>query len=93
MTERWTDDRLDRLAETVVQTAESVGRAADTVNQLITGMNQLNQRTETIALAVERMTDVQLQTFQVIEEMQAEVRGLQTENRRILDHLFGQQSN
>jgi methyl-accepting chemotaxis protein len=90
MTERWTDDRLDRLAETVVQTAESVGRAADTVNQLITGMNQLNQRTETIALAVERMTDVQLQTFRVIEEMQAEVRGLQTENRRILDHLFGE---
>jgi methyl-accepting chemotaxis protein len=89
-TERWTDERLDRLAETVVQTAESVGRAADTVNQLITGMNQLNQRTETIALAVERMTDVQLQTFRVIEEMQAEVRGLQTENRRILDHLFGE---
>jgi methyl-accepting chemotaxis protein len=85
-TERWTDERLDRLADTV-------GQAADTVNQLILGMGQLNQRTETIALAVERMTDVQLQTFQVIEEMQAEVRGLQTENRRILDRLFGQQSN
>jgi methyl-accepting chemotaxis protein len=83
MTERWTDERMDRLA--------------DTVEQLIAGMGQLNQRTETIALAVERMTDVQLQTFQVIEgmqadvrEMQAEVRGLQTENRRILDHLFGE---
>jgi methyl-accepting chemotaxis protein len=86
MTERWTDERLDKLADTVVQTAQ-------TVNQLITGMTQLNQRTETISLAVERMTDVQLQTFRVIEEMQAEVRGLQTENRRILDRLFGQQSN
>ncbi|WP_404789275.1 hypothetical protein [Altericista sp. CCNU0014] len=86
MTERWTDERLDKLADTVVQTA-------DTVNQLVSGMNQLNQRTETIALAVERMTDVQLQTFRVIEEMQAEVKGLQTENRRILDRLFGQQPN
>jgi methyl-accepting chemotaxis protein len=85
MTERWTDERLDKLADTVVQTAQ-------TVNQLITGMTQLNQRTETISLAVERMTDVQLQTFRVIEEMQAEVRGLQTENRRILDHLFGEQA-
>jgi methyl-accepting chemotaxis protein len=75
MTERWTDERLDKLA--------------DTVNQLVAGMGHLNQRTETIALAVERMTDVQLQTFRVIEEMQQEVRGLQTENRRILDHLFG----
>jgi methyl-accepting chemotaxis protein len=83
MTERWTDERLDKLADTV-------GQAADTVNQLIAGMGQLNQRTETIALAVERMTDVQLQTFRVIEEIQQEVRGLQTENRRILDHLFGE---
>jgi methyl-accepting chemotaxis protein len=82
MTERWTDERLDKLADTV-------GQTADTVNQLIAGMGQLNQRTETIALAVERMTDVQLQTFRVIEEIQQEVRGLQTENRRILDHLFG----
>jgi methyl-accepting chemotaxis protein len=80
-TERWTDERLDRLAD-------AVGQTADAVNQLITGIGQLNQRTETISLAVERMTDVQLQTFQVIEEMQAEVRGLQTENRRILDHLW-----
>jgi methyl-accepting chemotaxis protein len=83
MTERWTDERLDKLADTV-------GQTADTVNQLIAGMGQLNQRTETIALAVERMTDVQLQTFRVIEEIQQEVRGLQTENRRILDHLFGE---
>ncbi len=82
MAERWTDERLDKLADTV-------GQTADTVNQLIAGIGQLNQRTETIALAVERMTDVQLQTFRVIEEIQQEVRGLQTENRRILDHLFG----
>lgn len=81
MAERWTDERLDKLADTV-------GQTADTVNQLIAGIGQLNQRTETIALAVERMTDVQLQTFRVIEEIQQEVRGLQTENRRILDHLF-----
>jgi len=90
MTKRWTDERLDKLADTVVQTAEALGQTADTANQLIAGMDQLNQRTETIALAVERMTDVQLQTFRVIEEMQQEVRGLQTENRRILDHLFGE---
>jgi hypothetical protein len=53
-------------------------------------IGQLGQRTKVIATAVERMTDVQLQTFGVIEEMQAEVRGLQTENRRILDRLVGE---
>lgn len=76
MTERWTDERLDKMA--------------DTLNQTIAAITQLGQRTEVIATAVERLTDVQLQTFRVIEEMQQEVRGLQTENRRILDHLFGE---
>jgi methyl-accepting chemotaxis protein len=75
-TERWIDERLDKMADTLNQTIEAIG--------------QLGQRTEVIATAVERMTDVQLQTFRVIEEMQAEVRGLQTENRRILDRLFGE---
>jgi methyl-accepting chemotaxis protein len=76
MTERWTDERLDKMA--------------DTLNQTISAIGQLSQRTEVITTAVERLTDVQLQTFRVIEEMQQEVRGLQTENRRILDHLFGE---
>ncbi len=88
MTERWTDERLDKLADTVNGLTGTVNGLTGTVNQLVTGMGQLNQRTETIALAVERMTDVQIQTLRVIEEMQQEVRGLQTENRRILDHLF-----
>jgi hypothetical protein len=76
MTERWTDERLDKMA--------------DTLNQTIFAIGQLSQRTEVITTAVERLTDVQLQAFRVIEEMQQEVRGLQTENRRILDHLLGE---
>jgi hypothetical protein len=77
MTERWTDERLDKMADTLNQTIEAIGH--------------LGQRTEVIATAVERLTDVQLQTFRVIEEMQQEVRGLQTENRSIFSRLFGEE--
>jgi transposase-like protein len=43
MTERWTDERLDKMA--------------DTLNQTISAIGQLSQRTEVITTAVERLTD------------------------------------
>jgi hypothetical protein len=33
-----------------------------------------------------------IDTMCVIREMQSEIRGLQVENRRILDHLFGEEN-
>jgi hypothetical protein len=79
--ERWTDERLDRLAEL---TAETAAVAAENTNRF----------TE-LAQAMLRLSESQLRTNQNvdliiarIDEMQSEVRGLQTENRRILDRLF-----
>jgi hypothetical protein len=78
MTERWTDERLDRLALTVKSMQQ-------------TSLNsQLQLRM--IQEFAEYRRDM-LETHADIREMQEEVRGLQTENRCILDHLFGQQSN
>jgi hypothetical protein len=42
---------------------------------------------------VREMATTQTQLLQRIDEMQTEVRELQTENRRILDRVFGEQSN
>jgi hypothetical protein len=79
MTERWTDDRLDRLAGIVeTHTAE-----IDDLRQSVRGLTE----------AVDRLVTLGTETFGVVREMQAEVRGLQTENRRILDRVFGQESN
>jgi hypothetical protein len=72
MTERWTDERLDRLAETV-----------ESHSVQISGLTE----------AVDRLVTLGTETFALIREMQAEVRGLQTENRRILDRVFGEESN
>jgi hypothetical protein len=67
-TERWDDERLDRLADNVAANAEAI-------SQLIGAMrNQQESNTE---------------IFQAIVQ---EIRGLRAENRRILTHLFGEQS-
>jgi hypothetical protein len=79
MTERWTDERMDRLALTVESNATNIAE-----------LSQIQLRM--IQEFAEYRRDM-LETRADIREMQQEVRGLQTENRRILDHLFGQQSN
>jgi hypothetical protein len=73
-TERWTDDMLDRLVGTV-NTLASVSERNNRDIQALLNISQIHQ--QNVELVV---TD--------IREMQAEVRGLQTENRRILDLLI-----
>ncbi len=73
-TERWTDDMLDRLVGAVNTLADVSERNNRDIRALL-NITQIHQ--QNIELVV---TD--------IREMQAEVRGLQTENRRILDQLI-----
>jgi uncharacterized protein YoxC len=56
-------------------------------------IDDLRQSVRGLTEAVDRLVTLGTETFAVVREMQAEVRGLQTENRRILDRVFGEQSN
>jgi hypothetical protein len=73
-TQRWTDDMLDRLVDSINVLA-GVSERNNRDIQALLNISQIHQ--QNIELVV---TD--------IREMQAEVRGLQTENRRILDQLI-----
>ena len=73
--ERWTDTRLDRLADAV----ESNTRNIDILVGIATGQQQ---RFETV---LGEIRDIKAE----IRDIKAEIRGLQTENRHILDRLFG----
>lgn len=75
--ERWTDDRLDQLADAVDGLREH---------------SELNNRNVDILVGI---VAVHQERFAVvldeIRDIKVEIRGLQTENRRILERLFGQQ--
>lgn len=75
--ERWTDDRLDQLTHAVDGLREQ---------------SELNNRNVDILVGIvaahqERFAAV----LDEIRDIKVEIRGLQTENQRILDRLFGQQ--
>jgi hypothetical protein len=92
-TERWTDDMLDRLVGSVASLAElsdqnirSMSRLETSVESLVNVAQQHQQNFEMIFIELQRQGSD-------IREMQAEVRGLQTENRRILDQLINREGD
>jgi len=91
-TERWNDERLDRLA--------------DRIEGLLTQAEKHDRLIESNARVIQALANVSAeareerqQLFQRMDQQQAimiqqqeEIRGLQTENRRILDILINQQN-
>ncbi|HEY9908076.1 MAG TPA: hypothetical protein V6D18_10810 [Thermosynechococcaceae cyanobacterium] len=71
--ERWTDERLDELADQVQQTSYNVELLVGAINGLVTRMDADREIARTV------QSD--------IRTMQTDIRGLQTENRRILERL------
>jgi len=100
MIERWTDERLDRLASTVEATSTRLDSFIFEASRLFARLGESQARNdaaiETLVSAVSRLTQSQESQWQAIREMQmdvremqSEVRGLQVENRRILQRVFG----
>jgi hypothetical protein len=69
------------------------------INQLIDIVFQGQQQLNTTMQAVDRLAAAQIQTLQIVETiqieiqtMQSEIRGIQTENRRIIQRVFGEEA-
>ena len=77
-TERWDDDKLDRLANMVESNARVIQALANVAAEAREERQQLFQRMD--------------QQHAMMLQQQEEIRGLQTENRRILDILLKQRN-
>jgi predicted nuclease with TOPRIM domain len=93
-------DRLDRieavlyrLALTVESNAANIFELSQTQLRMMQEFSEYRRDMTEMRADAREMTTTQTQVLQRIDEMQTEVRGLQTENRRILDRVFGEQSN
>jgi TolA-binding protein len=80
-TERWTDEMLDRLVSTVSNIADLTEQNTRSILQLDNNVDRLVNVSNAVITELQRQGEE-------IREMQAEVRGLQTENRCILDQLI-----
>ncbi len=100
-------DRLDRIEALVESNAKAIEAAASERQELRALVESNAKAIEaaasdraTLRTSIDDLARVagesirHMQEMQAdIREMQSEVRGLQLENRRMLDHLFGQNGN
>jgi predicted nuclease with TOPRIM domain len=87
MTERWTDERLDRFASSV---DSAISELSQNQLRMMQEFSEYRRDMTEMRADFREMANTQAQVLHRIDEMQAEVRGLQTENRRILDRVFGE---
>jgi chromosome segregation ATPase len=83
---------LDRLTLTVESNATNISELSQTQLRMMQEFADYRRDMTEMRTDYREAVNTQTQILQRIDEMQAEVRGLQTENRRILDHLFGEES-
>jgi predicted nuclease with TOPRIM domain len=84
---------LDRMAVTVESNAANISELSQTQLRMMQELSDYRRDMTEMRADFREMTTTQSQVLHRIDEMQAEVRGLQTENRRILDRVFGEQPN
>jgi ABC-type transporter Mla subunit MlaD len=87
---------FEQLEQIVAALATSQARTADTVASIASSVEVLTAGQSQQSVAIDRLIDAQMQTFDRmdailsrIDQMQSEVRGLQTESRRIWERLEG----
>jgi hypothetical protein len=81
-TERWTDERLDRLASVV----EAHDRQIERNSQLIERNSQLIEQNS------KQILDLRSSIASLVRVV-GQHRGLRTENRRIIDQLFNREGD
>ena len=80
--DKWTDDLLDRLATAL----ESSTRAIQANSEALAGLRtDYRDTTKAILESVQRLTEVQADIIETMTAQQRQIRGLQTENRRLMD--------
>jgi hypothetical protein len=81
-------DDLDSVKTIMFTLARQYERIDHTVDRIALQQEINSQAIQAMANAISSLAMAQQQQLTAIQEMQSEVRGLQVENRRILQHIF-----
>jgi Ni2+-binding GTPase involved in maturation of urease and hydrogenase len=90
-------DQLERILATTIRLTQSNSEA---IAHLTEGTNANSEAIDRLTHQMAQLSDMFVESVGIIRTMQAdiqamqgEIRGMQTENQRILRHLFGETEN
>jgi len=89
---------METIKELLFSTARMAERNSESINRLVERMSQATSNVDRLAVAqlnaeerLDQLTALMTRFVENAEADRAVVRGIQTENQRILQYLFGQQ--
>lgn len=92
------EDEMETIKELLISTARMAERNSESINRLVERMSQATSNVDRLAVAQlnaeERLDQLTALMTRFVENAEADrvvIRGIQTENQRILQYLFGQQ--
>ena len=84
--------QMEKLLETTIKLTHKNTQKIDANNEAISNltekMDNLTDRVDTVTQQMGELTNIFIDSIGVIKEMQSQVRGLQIENRRIIERVF-----
>jgi len=91
------EDEMETIKELLISTARMAERNSESINRLVERMSEATSNVDRLAVAqlnaeerLDQLTAL-MTRFENAEADRAVVRGIQTENQRIIQYLFGQQ--
>ena len=92
------EDEMETIKELLISTARMAERNSESINRLVEGMSEATSNVDRLAVAqlnaeerLDQLTALMTRFVENAEADRAVVRGIQTENQRIIQYLFGQQ--
>lgn len=89
---------METIKELLISTARMAERNSESINRLVERMSQATSNVDRLAVAqlnaeerLDQLTALMTRFVENAEGDRAVMRGIQTENQRILQYLFGQQ--
>ena len=79
--------QMEKLLETTIKLTHKNTQKIDANTDAIAN---LTERVDKVTIQMGELTNIFIDSMAVIKEMQSQVRGLQMENRRILEKVFGE---
>ncbi|WP_019500724.1 hypothetical protein [Pseudanabaena sp. PCC 6802] len=88
--ERWTDERLDRLATTVAENSEQIARNGEQIRELRELFSEMRSSQAMLQQEQSEASRQFMHMIGIISQQQSEIAGLRTETNRMLDILINQ---
>ncbi len=87
--EMTSEQRLKQVEILLSTAAKTINRTTELCDRNAIAVELLSERVYMVADRVSEISEMFIQSVSIISQMQTEIRGLQVENQRILEQIFG----